>query len=251
MNSVFSLGMLVSNGCSNPVVGNRSNVNGNPIVVKRNNNKPPRPLPTQNNNSGRSNPTIRNNNSNRAIGNNIKPAPRPPPVDTNTVAASLLKGMLQTSETTDSNEMFDAVEDEDDLKEKKQIDNSYFEGAVCDVLLLAAQEAARKEKAKEVLAEMKADNASAGKDTAWIDLKLADLDSFVHDNKADLDSLLVKEDKPTNNTAQKRGHDGNASVVDEEELLDTEDSSPVSKKANNFFTPKTSLNADNNFHFTF
>ena len=120
------------------------------------------------------------------------------------------------------------------------------------MLLIATQEAARKEKAKEVLAEMKAQDATAGKDTAWVDDKLADLDSFVNANRADLDALLAKEDKPTNNTAQKRGNDGKAGVDDEEELLDTEESSPVFKKsAKHFFTPKTSLHADNNYHFTF
>lgn len=84
----------------------------------------------------------------------------------------------------------------------------HCEGPVCDAIFLGAQNAAHEQKATELLGEMKEADKLAGKDTAWIDKKLEDLDEFVVDNLADLDKLLAKETpKVAKKKAHKCGHD--------------------------------------------
>ena len=119
------------------------------------------------------------------------------------------------------------------------------EEAGIDPLLLQAKQAARKNKAKQVLAEWKQENLEAGKDTAWIDLKFADLDAFIKDNKEELDALLAEE-KPNNpKKDKKRGLE--KEEEDDKELLpdqDDDEGKPVKKKS-------AGVTNNGNFNFTF
>ena len=61
-----------------------------------------------------------------------------------------------------------------------------------DKVFLEAMEAAPKKKAEEFLTEFKEDatNSGAEEDVNWVNLMLADLDSFVKNNSNELDHML-------------------------------------------------------------
>lgn len=122
-----------------------------------------------------------------------------------------------------------ATNSNDDDSEAMVEEIDYYEGDVIDDLLLGAQNAARKKKATELLDEMKEADKLAGKDTAWIDEKLKDLDSFVVENTADLDELLAQETPKVAKQANKRGFEEDG---DEEELPDSDEVAPSNKKSN-------------------
>jgi len=53
----------------------------------------------------------------------------------------------------------------------------------------------RIDKAEQTLLEMQASEVEAGKDVAWIDQAMADLEKFVAEHKEELDELLDREDR--------------------------------------------------------
>ena len=63
------------------------------------------------------------------------------------------------------------------------------------------RDAARKAKAEDLLLEWKDQAVEKGEDTAFYDKYLADLESFVADNKAKLDDILRDEEEEAKKTS--------------------------------------------------
>jgi len=111
---------------------------------------------------------------------------------------------------------------------KKVVDGELSSEEWLEEQLVKIQHAKRLEKAKETLREMRELDLEAGKDTAWVDGMIADMEKFVADNKEELDALIAKDAEDNNNNenggGKKRGRGG-------EEKSDPDQPMPDSAKS--------------------
>ena len=91
--------------------------------------------------------------------------------------------------------------------------NDFYESTEFYDGLKDAMKAARMAKAKAVLIEQCDEFLQDGRDTAWIDSKMEDLESFVEEHKTELDKLLMKDGEggmDIDTANKKRGRDETA-----------------------------------------
>ena len=88
--------------------------------------------------------------------------------------------------------------------------NAFYESTEFYDGLKDAMKAARIKKARAVLLEQRNEFVQDGRDTAWIDSKMQDLESFVEEHKSELDQLLMKDGEggmDIDTANKKRGRD--------------------------------------------
>ena len=97
----------------------------------------------------------------------------------------------------------------------------------------AASNAAREQKAKEMLAQFHDETKANGEDTTFIESLMRDIKSHVAEHKDELDQMLAANENSiameVDGNSKKRTSPGRSN---EEEEIEFESSSPASKKSN-------------------